>query len=128
MYALPTYLTGILPTGGLGALSFPVAYLNVHWLLPLAIWGSILLPPLLTWRLRGVDRGLYVYCLVYLAGVFAFGAAVSLPRFVSVLFPLWIPFSGTFASRRWFEPVVIVGFVAACLVLWVGFIGGVFVG
>jgi hypothetical protein len=128
MYALPTYLTGVLPTGGLGALSFPVAYLNVHWLLPLAIWGSILLPPLLTWRLWGVDRGLCVYSLVYLASFFAFGAVVSLPRFISVLFPLWIPFSGAFASRRWFEPVVIVGSVAACLVLWVGFIGGVFAG
>jgi hypothetical protein len=127
MYTLPTYLTEVLPPGGLGALTFPTPFLNVQWLLPLAVWCSIVLPPLLVWRLRGFDRGLLLYCLAYLAGVLVFGAVISLPRFVAVLFPLWIPVAGHLDGRRWPLLLAAVSFVV-CLVLWVGFIGGVFVG
>ena len=127
MYTLPMYLTGILPSGGIGALFFPVPYLNVHWLLPIAVWGSLLLSPILAWRVWRIDRGLGVYCLAYLAGALAFGAVVSLPRLAAVLFPLWIPFMGI-VSRRWAGLPAVAGSVAFCLLLCVGFLGGVFVG
>jgi hypothetical protein len=118
----------VLPSGGVGALSFPVPSLDTHWLLPAAIWASILLPLFLVWRLRAIDRGLVLYCLAYLAGVFAFGAVVSLPRFVAVLFPLWLPVGGLLGERRW--RIILIAAVSAviCLILWAGFIGGVFVG
>jgi hypothetical protein len=128
MYTLPKYLIGVLPSGGVRALSFPVPSLDIHWLLPAAIWASILLPLYLVWRQRALDRGLGLYCLAYLAGVFAFGAVVSLPRFVAVLFPLWLPVAGLFRERRWSTILIAVVSVAICLILWAGFIDGVFVG
>jgi hypothetical protein len=128
MYTLPTFFLSVLPAGGLNALSLPVAYLNVHWLLPPAVWGSVLLLPLPLRRLWAMDRSLGVYSLAYLAGVFAFGAAVSAPRFLSVLFPLWLPFSDAIAARRWVLAPLIAGYILVCGVLWAGFLGGVFVG
>jgi hypothetical protein len=128
MYTLPTYFGFVLPAGGFNALSFPVAYLNIHWLTSLAIWGSILLLPFLLWRLWLTNHSLGIYCLAYLAGVFAFGAAVSTPRFLVVLFPLWFPISETVTSRRWACVPLIVGSVIVCGILWASFLGGVFVG
>lgn len=127
MYTLPTYLTGILPSVGLEALCFPVPYLNIHWFLSTAIWGSILLLPFLTWRLYKFDRGLVLYCLAYITGVLVFGAVVSLPRFMAVLFPLWLPVAGLLRGRRW-SPLLAIASIAVCFILWAGFIGGVFVG
>jgi len=128
MYTLPTYFTSVLPANGFSALSFPVAYLNIHWLTPIAVWGSILLLPFLLWRLWSIDHSLGVYCITYLAGVFAFGAAVSTPRFLAVLFPLWFPISEAVASKRWAWVPIVIGFVVACSILWVGFLDGIFVG
>ena len=127
MYTLPAYFASVLPAGGLSALSFPVAHLNVHRLLPLAVWGSVFLLPLLMRRLWVMDRPLGIYSLAYLAGVVASGAAVSTPRFLAVLFPLWLPISEAVTSRRWVL-VLVAGFIFICEVLWVGFLGGVFVG
>lgn len=128
MYTLPTYFTRDLPAGGLSALSFPVAYLNVHWLLPLAIWGSIFLLPLILRRLWAIDHSLGFYCLTYVVGVFASGAAVSTPRFFAVLFPLWFPFLEALVSRKWVWISLIAGFIMVCIILWTGFLRGVFVG
>lgn len=128
MYNLLTYISTILPIGGAAALSFPVAGLEIHWLLPVSIWFSILLLPLLVWRVARMDRALAAYCFVYLVSIFAFGAVVSYPRFMSVLFPIWLPFSGLVARRRWMIPILVVTSVASCLILWLGFVSGVFVG
>ena len=128
MYTLPVYLVSVLPSGGLGALSFSTPYLDIHWLLPVAIWGSLLLPPFLIWKLRTFDRELLIYCLTYIVGVFAFGAVVSLPRFVAVLFPLWLSVAGLLGRRRWPLILAAATSIAICIVLWAGFIGGVFVG
>jgi hypothetical protein len=128
MYTLPVYLANVLPSGGLAALNFPVSYLDIHWLLLIFIWGSLLISPFLIWKLRALDRGLFIYCLVYMAGVLAFGAVVSLPRFVAVLFPMWLPIAGLIGIRKWTPLLAAALSVAVCLILWVGFISGVFVG
>ncbi len=127
MYTLPTWLIGVLPDSGLGALAFPVPFIDVHWLLPACIWGSIVVPPLLVWRLRKVDRRLALYCAAYLAGVLAFGAVASLPRFVAVLFPLWLVLPRRTISK-WTLASLITVSVTLSLVLWAGFLGGAFVG
>jgi hypothetical protein len=128
MYTLLVYFTRVLPTGGLEALSFPVAHLNIHWFLPLAIWGSVFLLPPPMRRLWAIDRSLGIYSLAYLAGVFASGAAVSAPRFLAVLWPLWLPFSEVTAAKRWTLAPLIAGFILVCGALWAGFLGGFFVG
>jgi hypothetical protein len=128
MYTLPMYFIRVLPAGGLNALSFPVAYLNVHWLLPLAVWSSAFLLPLSLRKLWEMNRSLGIYSLAYLAGVFAFGAAVSAPRFLAVLFPMWLPLSEAVEARRWALFLLIAGFVLVCGMLWVGFLRGIFVG
>jgi len=128
MYTLPVYFIRVLPAGGLNALSFPVAYLNVHWLLPLAVWGSVFLLPLPLRKLWETDRSLGIYSLAYLVGVFAFGAAVSAPRFLAVLFPMWLPLSEAVEARRWALLPLTAGFALVCGMLWAGFLRGIFVG
>lgn len=127
MYSLPTYLMYILPEGGFGALSFPIASLEIHLLLPVSIWCAILLSLILIWRVSKFDRSLSLYCVAYVMGLFAFGALVSFPRFMTALFPLWLPFTGAIISRKWSVILFIVASVASGLLLWAGFLSGVFV-
>jgi hypothetical protein len=128
LYNLPTYISTILPWSGAAALSFPGSGLEIHWLLPISIWSSILLPPLLAWRVARIERALAIYCFAYIASIFAFGGVVSYPRFMAILFPLWLPFSELVARKRFITPVLVAASVASCLALWLGFVSGVFVG
>lgn len=126
MYTLPTWLVSVLPSIP-GAFAFPVPFIDAHPLLPAAIWASITLPPLLAWGLWRIDRRLAVYSVSYLAGVLAFGAVISMPRFAAALFPLWLP---VIVKKRgtWIPATLMTVSVVLSLVLWAGFIGGVFVG
>jgi hypothetical protein len=129
MYTLTTYVGQVLPRWGLGALTFPVADLNLHWLAPLSIWSSLIFTPILIWRLRKVNTALTIYCLAYLMGVLSFGAIFSLPRFIAVLFPLWIPVTIRLISLRHsiIVPILFIAFVATTYILWIGFLSGIFI-
>jgi len=127
MYTLSTWLVSVLPSMGLQAVAFPVPFIDAHPLLPAAIWISIITPPILAWRLRRIDVCLSIYCAAYLAGVLAFGAVASLPRFVAVLFPLWLPVAER-TPGKWLTATLAAVSVGLSLVLWAGFLGGLFVG
>jgi hypothetical protein len=126
-YNLLTYLSTVLP-GGVAAISFPGTGLDLHLLLPIAVWFSILLPPVLVLRVARIDRNLAIYCTAYIASMFAFGGLVSYPRFMTVLFPLWLPFSALVVRGKWVAFTIIAASVITCLILWLGFVNGVFVG
>ncbi len=126
-YNLLTYLSTVLPSG-VAAISFPGTGLDLHMLLPIAVWFSILLPPFLVWRVARIDRNLAIYCTAYIASMFAFGGLVSYPRFMTVLFPLWFPFSALVVRGKWVAFTIIAVSVITCLILWLGFVSGVFVG
>jgi len=130
MYTLTTYFAQVLPKFGLAALSFPALEINLHWLTPLFIWSSLIIAPFLIWRLREVSRALTLYCLTYMLGILFFGTILSLPRFIAVLFPIWIPITSQLISIRHSRiiiPIVFITSVAISYILWVGFLSGIFI-
>ncbi len=130
MYTLTTYVGQVLPKWGLRALAFPVSDINLHWLTPISIWSSLIIIPILIWRLRGVNASLTFYSLAYLTGILSFGTILSLPRFIAVLFPLWIPITTRLISLRQSRiivPILLIAFVATTYILWMGFLSGIFI-
>jgi hypothetical protein len=101
-----------------------------HWLLPVAIVGTIIIPPFIIYRIAKVEKSLAVYSLVYYVGVLAFGALASTPRFISVLFPLWLPFTSKLSQNRKSLAVVIAALVVSFVMgldLWINFLNGQFI-
>jgi Gpi18-like mannosyltransferase len=130
MYSLMTYVDQVLPKWGFEALTFPISDLNIHWLMPTSIWGSLFITPILIWRLKITNTALTFYCLAYLTGILLFGTILSFPRFIAFLFPLWIPITGRIVASRYSRiivPVLFIVFVAATYILWIGFLNGLFI-
>jgi hypothetical protein len=133
MYSFRTLLTEGIPRHGLNALSetvFQPPPIPTHWLLPFAVVAALLFPLLLfhsTWK---KDRSLWIYAVAGYGGILFFGALASTPRFVSVLFPLWIALSASFSVSK--RSIVIAAiamgvFYIVALDLWTSFLGGQFV-
>lgn len=126
--ALFVVIFKVIPSGGLPALvqnlnmSFTLYQFPVILFLPLSV--------VLIRSLSRVDRELAIYSAVYFAGIVTFGSLASLPRFVSFLYPVWIPAVRSLSGSR--HPVLLT--VAACvslylasLFLWGAFLNGQFI-
>ena len=133
LYSFRTLLTDGIPRYGVNVIltaPFQPPPIITHWLLPLAVVCALFFPLLLfrkTWKL---DRSLWLYAIAGYAGILFFGALVSAPRFVSVLFPLWIPLTAGFSGSKKSITIaaIICGvFFAIALDLWMGFLNGQFV-
>ena len=133
MYSFRTLLTEGIPRYGLNALSetvFQPPPIPTHWLLPFAVVASLLFPLLLfhsTWKR---DRSLWIYAVAGYGGILFFGALASTPRFVSVLFPLWIALSASFSVSKRSTVIAAIAmgvFYVVALDLWMSFLGGQFV-
>jgi hypothetical protein len=101
-----------------------------HWLLPVAMWGAIIVPPFIIYKIAKVEKSLAVYSLAYYVGVLAFGALVSTPRFISVLFPLWIPLTAKLSQNKKSVAMVVAAATlsfAVGLDLWINFLNGQFI-
>jgi hypothetical protein len=101
-----------------------------HWLSPFAVWGAVILPSFVIYKTLKVEKSLAVYSLVYYVGVLAFGALASMPRFISTLFPLWLPFTSKLSKKRKSAVVVIVASAVSFVVgldLWINFLNGRFI-
>jgi hypothetical protein len=133
LYSFRTLLTDGIPRYGLNAIltaPFQPMPIITHWLLPLAVVCALLFPLLLfkkTWKL---DKSLWLYAIAGYSGILFFGALVSTPRFVSVLFPLWIPLTAGFSGSK--KSIAITALIAGvffvvALDLWIGFLNGQFV-
>jgi hypothetical protein len=127
MYSFRTLIMQVLPQNGVQAIIVP----NQHLFLPLAAWASILIPPFLIAELSSKSKSLTAFASLYFLGVLTFGAMLSLPRFMSILFPLWIALMSKFIVNRasviLFCGVLVVFFVWG-LYFWSEFLSGVFVG
>ncbi len=128
MYSFRELIVRSLTPNGLHAFfSLP----SQHMFLPLAAWASILVPPFLIAELSNTSKSLMVYATVYFLGVLTFGAMISLPRFMSILFPLWIALMSKFVVNR-ASVILLCGVLAVFFVwgvyLWINFLSGVFVG
>lgn len=132
-YSFRRLLSEGLPAKGIQAfaeLPFQPWLSPPNWLLPVAMWGAIIVPPFIIYKIFKVEKSLVAYSLVYYVGVLAFGALVSTPRFISVLFPLWIPLTAKLSKNKKSVAVVVavatLSFVVG-LDLWINFLNGQFI-
>jgi hypothetical protein len=134
LYSFRTLLTEGIPRYGLKALldapyqPFPI---STHWLLPIAEVSALLFPMLLLSRTWKKDKSLWIYAFAGYLGILYFGALVSTPRFIAVLFPLWIPLTAGFSGNKKsiaIATIVAVLFYIVAIDLWTGFLSGQFVG
>lgn len=133
MYSFRTLLTEGIPRYGVNAIleapyqPWPIVS---HWLLPVAVGSALLFPLLLFYSTWKKDRSLWIYAVAEFGGILCFGALVSTPRFVSVLFPLWIPMAAGFSGSKKsvvIAAILVVTFYIVALDLWVSFLNGQFV-
>jgi hypothetical protein len=129
LYTVPTFLLRDIPQ--LGSAAFLQTFPPFEfWLSPAACTATLALPPLLIYKVAKSDKPLAIYALAGYFGAVAFGAIISLPRFMSVIFPLWIPLITKISLSK--RQVVLIAFVVAAFFLvgvdmWLSFLGGKFV-
>jgi hypothetical protein len=127
MYSFREFVFRLLPQLGIQAfLEVPAQ----NCVATLAIWSSIIIPPFLIAKLAKGSKSMTVYATAYFIGVLVFGAMVSLLRFISVLFPLWVALMTNFSFSKKSEAAlvaVLVVFISFGLYLWSSFLNGVFV-
>jgi hypothetical protein len=96
----------------------------------LSIWGSIIIPPILIAEMTKKTKPMAAYSAAYFIGALVFGAMLSLPRFISILFPLWFTLMTRFAVNKksiaGISAVLVVFFISG-LYLWINFLNGVFI-
>jgi hypothetical protein len=100
------------------------------WFSPVAIAAALIVPPFLIFRAAKIDKNLMIYSLVGYCGILFFGAIVSTPRFVSMLFPLWIPLTAKWTLNK--KSIIIIILVISlsfllALDMWTSFLNGQFV-
>jgi hypothetical protein len=126
MYSFRTLVFTILPERGIQALS---DYFK-NWPFSFAFIPFLLIAPFLILVLARTDKALALYSVAYLLGVLAFGGLASIPRFISFIFPMWLPLaSKLFQAKRsnlitW---IVCASFLLIGLFLWFSFLNGEFV-
>jgi hypothetical protein len=94
------------------------------------VWVFLLIAPILTHVLRRMDKSLAFYSAIYYIGVVVFGALVSVPRFISFLFPIWLPLTLKLSQVKKSNLLTVIlctSFVYMGLSLWNSFINGEFV-
>lgn len=133
MYSFVSFVFRVVPSRGVQVLlepfviwpfSFPPL---VVLLLISALCGVVVF---LIRALMRVDRALAFYSAVYFVGVLAFGGLASVPRFISFIFPLWLPFAPKLVNRKQsflLTVIICASFYLAGLLLWSMFLNGYFV-
>lgn len=101
-----------------------------NWLLPLASLISVVIPLLLFPKLWCRDKLLWLYAFAGYFGVLLFGAIVSIPRFIAVVFPFILIASSLLPDNKRSNIIsaVIMGiFYVISLYLWLSFLQGEFI-
>ena len=133
LYSFRTLLTDGIPQYGIKAVleaPYQLPPIPTHWLLPIAVGIALFIPLLLFYLTWKKNRLLFIYAVAGYGGILFFGALVSTPRFISVLFPLWIPLTASLSGGK--KSIVIVTiFLALFYVLaldsWINFLNGIFI-
>jgi len=133
LYSFRTLLTQGIPQHGIkvilnAILQFPPV--TSHWLLPFAVIFALIFPLVMLYSIWKIDKSLWIYALAGYVGILCFGALVSTPRFVAVLFPLWIPLTARLSGSK--KSIIITAVVAGAffvvaLDLWFSFLNGEFI-
>jgi len=133
LYSFRTLLTQGIPQYGIQAiLDAPLQLppITSHWLLPFAVIFALSFPLFMLYSVWKIDKPLWIYALAGYGGILFFGALVSTPRFVAVLFPLWIPLTARLSGSK--KSLIITAFAAGtffvvALDLWISFLNGEFI-
>jgi hypothetical protein len=132
LYTLRTLIFEGLPQKGLNV--FQAALENTSsplvWITPLAVIVTLIIPPFLIYKIAKMEKSLAIYSLICYVWLLMFGALVSMPRYVSVLFPLWIPLTAKASLNKksvfLFVVTLVVSFIIG-LNIWIAFLNGQFV-
>jgi Dolichyl-phosphate-mannose-protein mannosyltransferase len=133
LYSVRTLITDGIPNFGLKALlqaPYQPQPIPTHWLLPFAEGIALLLPVLLFYFTWKKNKLLFAYSFFGYIGILLFGALVSTPRFISVLFPLWIPLTAKLSGNKKstvFTISLLIVFYTLALDLWISFLNGQFI-
>ncbi len=130
MYSFRTLIFDVLPQNGFQPL---LEYFKVWPLSPLFIVFVLMTPFLilaLILVLFKMDKSLFVYSTAYFVGVLMGGALASIPRFLSFLFPIWLPLTVKLVESK--RPNLLTLITCACfltvgIIFWILFINGIFV-
>lgn len=132
LYSLRTLLFEGFPQNGFSV--FQDAFQNSPtqpvWLAPLALLAALVISPILIYKTIKTEKPLALYSLVCFVWILMVGALVSMPRYVAVLFPLWIQLTAKLPMNKKsaviLGAVLVVSFITS-LSLWVDFLNGQFV-
>jgi hypothetical protein len=100
------------------------------WFSPVAIGAALIVPPFLIFQAAKIDKTLAVYSLVGYFGILFYGAIVSTPRFISMLFPLWIPLTAKLSLDKKSQTIIVLIISLSFLLvldMWMSFLNGQFV-
>lgn len=126
LYSFRVLILNVLPEKGIQGLlayfqefPFSVAFLVFLVIIPFLIFASV-----------KIDKALTIYSTAYFVGVLLFGGLASIPRFVSFIFPLWLPLTAKlfgFKHSKILTALFVVAFWLVGLFLWFSFLSGEFV-
>ncbi len=127
---MPSFVNYI--SQGLLGKGFGPMYLETVGQLPYsAVWILFLVAaPIMLKFLFNMDRWLWLYSAVFLVPVLVGGALLSLPRFISFIFPLWLAVElKAFRSEKskYVLPLIAALSLVVGVLLWSAFIQGEFI-
>ncbi len=126
MYSVSVLLFDLLPHQGLTPL---LQVFNI-WPYSLFFIPFVLIAPFLIFYASRIDKLLGLYSVMYFIGILAAGALASIPRFLSFIFPLWIPLTLKLAESKRSNINVLLTCSVSTLIgvfLWINFVNGVFI-
>ena len=126
LYSFRALVLDVLPQKGIQGLltyfqDFPFS---------VAFVAFLIVVPILIFALAKTDRALAIYSVACFVGVLLFGGLASIPRFVSFIFPVWLPLTSRLFHVRHYRVItaaVVVVFWMVAVFLWFSFLNGVFV-
>ena len=114
----------------IGEAAYQVPPITTHWLLPSAVLIFLLFPFIILIKFIKKDKSLWLFAAFGYLGVLFFGALVSIPRFISMIFPLWIIlFSNLKGDRKSIIVTIVLTtvFIIVLINLWQAFLRGEFI-
>jgi len=126
MYSFRTLVFEMLPQKGFQPL---IEYFQIWPLSPLFI-AFVAITPFLLFALFKMDKALCLYSATYFLGIIYAGGLASVPRFLSFLFPIWLPLTAKLVESKRPNLSTIIACTAFLIIgfyFWTLFINGTFV-
>jgi hypothetical protein len=133
LYSLGTLVTDGIPRYGVQAIleaPYQIPPIVTNLLLPISVVCALVIPTLLFYHTWRIDHSLFIYAFFEYGALLVIGALVSAPRFMSFLFPLWIPIGVALSASKKTMVLAVFGTVISYIIgiyLWVSFLDGQFI-